>query len=74
MNIGNFNSSYFCINNKISKIMNKCKKPSRETASKAGKLLRKKISSKDVKTLAGYTLQAASRRGKSKSGCQKKGK
>lgn len=63
MNIGNFNSSYFCINNKISK-----------TASKAGKLLRKKISSKDVKTLAGYTLQAASRRGKSKSGCQKKGK
>ena len=72
MNIGNFNSSYFCINNKISKI--KCKKPSRKTASKAGKLLRKKISSKDVKTLAGYTLQAASRRGKSKSGCQKKGK
>lgn len=69
MNIGNFNSSYFCINNKISKIMNKCKKPSRKTASKAGKLLRKKISSKDVKT-----LQAASRRGKSKSGCQKKGK
>lgn len=50
--------------------MNKCKKPSRKT----GKLLRKKISSKDVKTLAGYTLQAASRRGKSKSGCQKKGK
>lgn len=44
--------------------MNKCKKPSRKTASKAGKLLRKKISSKDVKTLAGYTLQAASRRGK----------
>lgn len=43
--------------------MNKCKKPSRKTASKAGKLLRKKISSKDVKTLAGYTLQAASRRG-----------
>lgn len=74
MNIGNFNSSYFYINNKISKIMNKCKKPSRKTASKAGKLLRKKISSKDVKTLAGYTLQAASRRGKSKSGCQKKGK
>ena len=37
--------------------MNKCKKPSRKTASKAGKLLRKKISSKDVKTLAGYTLQ-----------------
>lgn len=36
--------------------------------------IRKKISSKDVKTLAGYTLQAASRRGKSKSGCQKKGK
>ena len=54
--------------------MNKCKKPSRKTASKAGKLLRKKISSKDVKTLAGYTLQAASHRGKSKSGCQKKGK
>ena len=54
--------------------MNKCKKPSRKTASEAGKLLRKKISSKDVKTIAGYTLQAASRHGKHKTGCQKKRK